>query len=183
MKPIPLILFIVVVNFFGTGYTKFCDPVRTPFNEILNRFDPQFNTAVEGYFISENIFKVTYSYSPSIEAGSEQQVFEYGPFGNRCESFEMANSVNKDLIGAKNSRLLLLYKDRSRNGKLVTPIFHGIGAAIANRKTVMFYNYVYNDKTGNSQYYTFSTALASVRNLLHQKVPATSVKWNSKLLK
>lgn len=183
MKHLLLTLFIVILNFAGKSNTIFCDPVRIPFNEILSKFDPQFKTAVEGYFISENTFKVTYSYSPSIEIGSEQKVFEYGPFGNLCESFEIENNVEKNLFGVKNTRLLVLYKNRSKDGKLVTPIFHGMGASIVKQKTVTFLQYTYNEKIHDSQYYRFSTTLASVRNVLQQKVPATSVKWKSELLK
>lgn len=141
MKKLLLALFLAILNFVGTSYTKFCDPVRTPFDQILTQFNSQLNTAVEGYFISENTFKVTYSYSPSIEVGSEKKVFEYGPFGSLCESYEMENSVEKNLFGLKNTRLLILYKNRSKDGKLVTPIFHGTGASIVNHKTVTFLHY------------------------------------------
>jgi hypothetical protein len=183
MKNLFLIFFIVILNFVGTSYTKFCDPVHTPFDQILTRFDPQLNTAVEGYFISENTFKVTYSYSPSIQIGSEQKVFEYGPFGNRCERYEIGINADKTFIGSKNIRLLFLYKDRSKDERLVTPVFHGEGVSIVNHKTVTFYQRIYNEKAQILQYYRFSTALASVRNVLQQKDTTTSVKWKKELLK
>lgn len=181
MKHLRLTLFVVILNLVTTSYTKVCDPVHTPFDKVLARFDSQLNTAVEGYFISENTFKVIYSYSPSIEIGSEKKVFEYGPFGSRCESYEMGSNVDKTLFGIKNMRLLFLYKDRSKDGKLVTPIFHGEGVSIVNRKTVIFYGYAYNDKAQASQLYRYSTTLNAVRNVVQQK-STTPVKWERKLL-
>lgn len=183
MKHLLLILFLVTLSLIGTSYTKFCSPVQTPFDKLLMRFDPQLNTAVEGYFVSDNTFKVTYSYDPAIEIGSEKKVFEYGPFGSRCEMYEMGSSVNANLIGVKNIRLLFLYKDRSKNGKLVTPIFHGEGVSVLNHKTVTFDHYISIDKAPFTQKYRLSTALTSVRNVLQQKKLKTPLKWESKLIK
>lgn len=183
MKHLSLTLFLVTLSLIGTSYTKFCSPVHTLFDKLLTRFDPQFNTAVEGYFVSDNIFKVTYSYDPTIEIGSEKKVFEYGPFGSSCEMYEMGSSVNANLIGAKNIRLLFLYKDRSKNGKLVTPIFHGEGVSVLNHKIITFDHYISLDKAPYTQKYRLSAALVSVRNVIQQKNSKIPLKWKSKLIK
>lgn len=183
MKNFILLFFAIIFISAGTHSAKFCDPARTPFKELLDQYNPKYNSAVEGYFISANTFKVTYSYNPSIKVGSERKVFEYGPFGSLCEMYEMESSADETLIGPKNNRLLYLYKDRSKNGKLVTPIFHGYGVTISATKTVTFQERVYRDKAPYSQDYLFSTTLASVRNRLTKGIAETPIKWDQKLIK
>ena len=183
MKNFLLIFFATIFISAGTNSIKFCDPVRTPFNELLEEFNPKLNSAVEGYFISANTFKVTYSYDPTIKVGSERKVFEYGPFGSRCEMYEMESSADKTLIGPKNTRLLYLYKDRSKNGKLVTPIFHGYGVSISATKTVSFQELIYSDKAPYSQEYLYSATLNTIRNRLTQKGATTPIKWSRKPIK
>lgn len=161
--------FLAIFLFIGTISTKACDPARTPFNELLDQFNPKLNSAVEGYFISSNTFKVTYSYDPSITVGSERKVFEYGPLGSRCEMYEMESSADKTLIAPKNNRLLFLYKDRSKNGKLVTPIFHGYGVSISATKTVNFQELIYTDKAPYSQEYLYSATLNTIKKSLDTK--------------
>ena len=151
------------------------------FNEILDQFNPKSNSAVEGYFISNNTFKVTSSYDSAIKVGSENKVFEYGPFGSSCEMYEMGTSADKTLIGAKVNRLLILNKSRSKNGKLVTEIFHGEGVSISNLKTVTFDHYISIEKAPYSQLKRFTASLGAVRNRLLQKI--ATVKWESKLIK
>lgn len=114
-KLLPLLLGIIFI-LTGTDSAKACSPVHTPFNQLLDNFDPTLNTAVEGYFI-------------------------------QCEMYEMESGIDPRFIGAKNSRILFLNKDRSKNGKLVTPIFHGEGVSISGSKTVMFNHYVSSDKS------------------------------------
>lgn len=50
--------------------------------------------------------------------------------------YEMSASVNPELTGEKNPRLLILYKTRSENGKLVTPIFWEAGVNVSKNKLV-----------------------------------------------
>ena len=178
-----LIIFATIFISAGTISTKACDPARTPFNELLDQFNPKLNSAVEGYFISANTFKVTYSYDSSIKVGSERKVLEYGPFGSRCEMYEMESSADKTLIGVKNNRLLFLYKDRSKNDKLVTPIFHGYGVSISATKTVSFQELIYIDKAPYWQEYLYSATLNTIRNRLTQKGATTPIKWSRKLIK
>lgn len=183
MKKFLLIFFATILIFAGTISTKACDPARTPFNEILDQYNPKFNSAVEGYFISANTFKVTYSYDSSIKVGSERKVLEYGPFGSRCEMYEMESSADKTLIGPKNNRLLILYKDRSKNGKIVTPIFHGYGVSISVSNTVIFQEAIYSNQSSNWQEYFFSATLNTIRNRLTQKDATTPINWSRMLIK
>lgn len=182
MKNFFFLLLSTLLIVAGTISTKACDPARTPFNEVLDQYNPKLNSAVEGYFISANTFKVTYSYDPSIKVGSERRVLEYGPFGSRCEMYEMESSADKTLIGPKNNRLLLLNKDRSKNGKLVTPIFHGYGVSITVSKSIIFQEAIYSNQSSNWQEYIFSATLETVRNRLLQK-NVTPLKWTKKLIK
>ncbi|UFH31359.1 hypothetical protein LNP04_15505 [Chryseobacterium sp. C-71] len=181
-KLLPVLLGIIFI-LMGTDSAKACSPVHTPFNQLLDNFDPTLNTAVEGYFISPNTFKVTKSYNPAIKVGSENKVFEYGPFGSQCEMYEMESGIDPRFIGAKNSRILFSNKDRSKNGKLVTPIFHGEGVAINGSKTVTFNHYVSSDKAPYSQEYRFSATLNEVRKRFIQQKTTTHLKWNKSVIK
>lgn len=183
MKKFLLLVFSTIFISAATNSTKFCDPARTPFNEVLDQYNPKFNSAVEGYFISANTFRVTYSYDPSIQIGSERKVLEYGPFGSRCEMYELESTADKTLIGPKNNRLLILYKNRSKDGKLVTPIFHGYGVSISVSKSVIFQEAIYSDQSSNWQEYIFSATLESIKNRLLQKNGNASVKWTKNLIK
>lgn len=181
-KKLTLFLGILLI-LTGIDAVKACSPVHTPFHQLLDNFNPTLNSAAEGYFISVNTFKVTQSYNPSIKVGSENTVFEYGPFGSRCEMREMARSVDPTMIGAKNSRILFLNKARSKNGKLVTPIFHGEGVSINGSKTVTFNHYVSSDKEHYSQEYRFSATLDEVRKLFLQQKATVPLKWNKNIVK
>lgn len=183
MKQLLTTLLGIFLILIGTDSAKACSPVHTPFNQLLDHFDPTLNTAVEGYFISPNTFKVTKSYNPTIKVGSENKVFEYGPFGSRCEMYEMESGIDPKFIGEKNSRILFLNKDRSKNGKLVTPIFHGEGVSINNSKTVTFDHYVSSNKTPYSQEYRFSATLDDVRKRFLQQKTTVPLKWNKNIVK
>ncbi|MDO6759690.1 hypothetical protein Q4566_05710 [Tamlana sp. 2_MG-2023] len=137
MKKITLLMFCL----FGViSESKACDPVYTTFNEWLNQYNKNDYIIVEGYFKSEtethysSKFKVTRSSDPSIKSNQEYEVFEYGPFGSMCEMLEMESSIKSKLTGQENPRLLILYKGRSINGKLVTPIFWDAGVDASNNK-------------------------------------------------
>ena len=99
MKQIALsvgILFILA----GSHLAKACDPAHTPFSEFLDHFDLRLHSVVESYFISKT-FKVTKSYHPAIKVGSENKVFEYGPFGSTCEVYEIESGIDKKFIGVE----------------------------------------------------------------------------------
>jgi len=181
MKYLLSTLCVIIFFLMGADSAKACDPVHAPFNELLDDFNPSLNTAVEGYFISSNTFKVTYSYDPAIKIGSEKKVFEYGPFGSQCEVHEMESSVDAGLIVSKSGRLLFLYKDRSKGEKLVTPIFHGNGVSISS-SAVTFDHHVPIDKAPYSREYRFSTTLEAVRKRFTQNDRATPMKWDTKLI-
>lgn len=119
--------FAILFISFGSNAVRACDPAQVPFSELLNHYHPTLNSAVEGYFISPKTFKVTKSYYPEIKVGSENKVFEYGPFGNSCELYEVESGTDIKFTGAKKSRILFLVRGRSKNGKLVTPIYQGQG--------------------------------------------------------
>lgn len=120
-----------------------CSPVLTPFKEWLDSYNKNKYVIVEGYFlpaIGKNYYatklKVMRSSDPSIKIGKEYEVFEYGPFGSMCEMYEMKANIKPELVGQKKPRLLIVYKDRSINNKLVTPIFWEAGVNVSNNKVV-----------------------------------------------
>lgn len=124
---------------FSTAMIMACSPVRTPYNELLENFNAKTSIIVEGYFQpnSKNkniVFFVTKSSDPTIKVKKEYKVFEYGPFGSSCEMYEMQANIDSKIIGKDNTRLLILYKKRSINGKLVTPIFWEEGADASNNR-------------------------------------------------
>ncbi|WP_300673171.1 hypothetical protein [Soonwooa sp.] len=124
---------------FSTIMTFACRPVRTPYKDLLENYNAKMNIIVEGYY-QENtqktgvVFYVTKSSDPTIKTKKEYKVFEYGPFGSRCEMYEMEAHVDSKIIGKDKPRLLILYKDRSNTEKLVTPIFWDAGADASNNK-------------------------------------------------
>jgi hypothetical protein len=93
-----------------------------------------FLPATKGYYATK--LMVTRSSHSSIKVGQEYEVFKYGPFGTLCETYEMRSNVKPDLVGKDNPRLLIVYKDRSVNGKLVAPIFWAEGVNASNNKIV-----------------------------------------------
>lgn len=146
MKKTVLILSIICC-FFGVTLesqaNNYCSPIHTPFKELIEDYNMGGYIIVEGYFqlSSESHYssklKVTRTSDSSIKIGEEYEVFEYGPFGSACEMYEMNANVDPELTGEKNPRLLILYKTRSKNGKLVTPIFWQEGVNASKNKLVM----------------------------------------------
>jgi len=137
----------IMLCFFGTTFEiEACSPRPASFKELLNRYNPDDYMVIEGYFqpATESRFigylpaklMVTRSSHSSIKVGQEYEVFEYGPFGSMCERFEMRANVAPNLVGKKNLRLLIVFKARSINGKLVTPIFWQKGVNASNNKIV-----------------------------------------------
>jgi len=129
--------------FLGTTIEiKACSPAHIPFREWFNRYNPDDYIVIEGHFLAatESYYAskliVTRSSHSSIKVGQEYEVFEYGPFGSMCEMYEMGSAIKPDLVGKENPRLLIVYKSRSINGKLVTPIFLEEGVNASNNKIV-----------------------------------------------
>jgi hypothetical protein len=142
MKKIVVILGIAICFLGMTFEIKACKPARIPFREWLSYYNSEEYMVVEGYFLpaTEGNYatklRVTRSSHSSIKVGQEYEVFEYGPFGNMCEKYEMRGYIHKDLVGKKHKRLLIAYTKRSVNGKLVTPIFWKEGVAVSNNKII-----------------------------------------------
>lgn len=119
-----------------------CSPVITPFQEWLNEYNQTDYIIIEGHFLKskESYFssnlKVTQSSDSSIKIGQEYEVYEYEPFGSMCEMSEIKSSIKPELVGKNRTRLLIVYKERSTNGRLVAPIFWEIGATVSNNKIV-----------------------------------------------
>ncbi len=113
-KQIIFLLLVVLV----VPASKACSPARRPFIELLNFYNPKYHIIVEGFFQAPakekyytSQFKVTRSSHSSIKVGKTYNVFEYGPFGSMCEMYEMEANVDPELVGEKNHRLLILYKN------------------------------------------------------------------------
>lgn len=160
MKKSKVILGLSTLFFlFSFINVKACSPVKTPFKKLLENYNPEKYIIVEGYFqqdskqSSSSHFVVTKSSDQSIKIKKEYKVFEYGPFGSLCEMYEMESNVDSKIFGKNNNRLLILYKDRSNNEKLVTPIFWKSGVEISNdriRETEYdrnSYNLIFNECT------------------------------------
>lgn len=160
---------------------KACSPINTPFNELLEHYDSKLNTIVEGYFDAKSNFIVTYSSDKAIKIGDKNKVLEYGPFGSRCEMYEMA--VGSEFIGPNHKRLLYLYKDRSKNGKLVTPIFHGNGAAISTGNMLTFKKDQYSDKTNRYDTFQLTTNLITLKKWLFKDKNSSAPVWKKEKLK
>lgn len=129
--------------FFGAAFeSQACSPIHTPFMELLNQYTAKEYIIVEGHFQvdpkskTESKFKVTRTSDSSISIGKLYDVFEYGPFGSTCEMYEMSANTETELRNEKSTRLLIVYKKRSSNGKLVTPIFWGSGEDASKEKIV-----------------------------------------------
>lgn len=179
MKNLLSILLVSCTALLSLQFDTVCDPVRTPFHCVFNQFDPKTRIAVEGYFTSEIKFTVTKSSDAAVKAGNSYNVFEYGPFGSRCESYEMGMSVDSAMIGKTKQRLLIVYKARSINGKLVTEIFNGAGAEINKSQRVSSIDYRYAQDGYDKVEY--SAPLALVRSSIVSGKTA-SMKWNVKNL-
>lgn len=138
--------------FFSTIMIFACSPVRTPYKDLLENYNSKMNIIVEGYYQQNTqktdvVFYVTKSSDPTIKTKKEYKVFEYGPFGSRCEMYEMEADIDSKNMGKDKPRLLFLYKNRSNNEKLVTPIFWEAGADVSNNKIkTIEYDYS-NNKT------------------------------------
>lgn len=133
MKKIVMIL-SVMLFFFGTAFeTKACSPVHKPFKKLIEQYNTDYYIAVEGYFMPSTVSEyatkimITRSSDSSIKVGQGYEIFEYGPFGTNCEIREIKAHIDSALIGEMNTRILIAYKNRSINGKLVTPAFWKAG--------------------------------------------------------
>ena len=143
---------LLALCFFGTIVEiKACSPVHTPFRELLNNYNSKLYMAVEGYYSSATKFMVTSSTHSLIKVEQEYDVFEFGPFGNNCESYELPSN-KPDLVGERKQRLLIVYKDRSVNGKLVTPIFWKGGVDVSKNKIV---SEEYKSDYGSTKYFSY----------------------------
>lgn len=136
-------LIIVLLLQFGiVEKSKACSPGLVPFKKLLDNFNKTSYIIVEGYFKPSegnyfaSKFEVTNSSDSEIILGNEYEVYEYGPFGDLCEMYEMKATIDPTLVGKNNLRLLIIYKERSSEGKLVTPIFWEAGADASNNKLV-----------------------------------------------
>ncbi len=150
MKKTSLIL--IILCFLGAiPKSKAYSPAQRPFSELLNNYNQNDYVIIEGYFLPSteghytSKLKVIRSSDSSIKIGQEYEVFEYGPFGSMCEMYEMKSNIEPEFAGEKNSRLLIVYKDRSINGKLVTPIFWQAGVNASDNKVVTK-KYDYNSR-------------------------------------
>ena len=134
-------LLLILYAFCMNSTAKACSPIKRTFKELTEFYTSGEYIAVEGYFISKTMFRVTRSSSDSIEIGHDYSVSEYGPFGSFCQMFEMSTYVDADMFGEENARLLIAYKDRSKNAKIVTPIFWEEGVDISDSENILIRRY------------------------------------------
>ena len=102
---------------------------------------------------------VTRSSHSSIKVEQEYEVFEYGPFGSMCENYELSSGIERNFAGKTNPRLLIVYKNRSINGKLVAPIFWAAGVKASNNKIV---SREYDDVARRDVYYECSSSIDTI---------------------
>jgi len=136
-------LILILSCFLGaTLESEACSPAITPFQKWLNDYNQTDYIVIEGYFKPTkdrhfaSKFEVIRSSDSTIKAQQEYEVYEYGPFGDMCEMYEMNANVDPELVGKNKPRLLIVYKERSVNGKLVTPIFWQSGVSASNNRIV-----------------------------------------------
>ena len=182
MRKIVLVLSIICCLFAVTIESKgntYCSPVHTPFAELLNDYNMGGYIIVEGYFQQPtksndtSKLKVTRTSDASINIGEVYDVFEYGPFGSMCEMYEMSANVSLELIGKENPRLLILYKTRSKDGKLVTPIFWQSGVNASKNKIV---TQEYDNASSELLSYTSTTSLKEIWKQISTKTEL-QVEW------
>ncbi|QXP54131.1 hypothetical protein [Cellulophaga sp. HaHa_2_1] len=137
-----VLAFLLFCCLGATPKRPVCSPVFTPFKEWLHRYDAERFIIVEGYFLPTtekghaSKFKVIRNSDASIKIDGDYEVYEYGPFGSSCEMYEMGANIDKELTGKNKPRLLITYKGRSINGKLVCPIFWDAGVNATDNKIV-----------------------------------------------
>lgn len=182
MKNIMKAVAIFALLFTGLSFTKICDPARTPFQEIIREFNHKENIAVEGYFVDEYKFLVTRSSDTQIQKGKTFDVFEYGPFGSRCEDYAMQASAPTEIHGKNKLRLLILLKNLSKNGKLMTDIFHGTGIEMKNNSQISYRNHEYDQQLGSHLEYEYSASSETIRKKLFNDDRA-KITWTKKLVK
>ncbi|MEZ4859014.1 MAG: hypothetical protein R2781_09410 [Flavobacteriaceae bacterium] len=164
MKKIAWALFLLFI--LGTSFkSNVCSPVLTPFKEWLSNYNEREYSIVEGYFLATkgsqktSEFKVVKTSNTEIKIGAIYRVFEYGPFGDNCELFELGASIDTAMAGPHRPRLLFLYKKRSVQGKLVTPIFWDAGIQALHNKLV---TKEYNHKSQKYDYYECTSHLEDI---------------------
>lgn len=88
--------------------------------------------------------------------------------------YEMKSNISSELSGNRNSRLLILYKDKSINGKLVTPVFGEEGVSASNNK-ILTKKYDYKSKK-----YIFYQCASNLDEIWKQilTLKALSLAWN-----
>lgn len=100
MRKIVILSLLLLCSFGITLKTKACSPVHFTFRESLNRYNPKYDIAVAGYYLSATKFMVTRSSNPLIKVNTEYEVFEYGVTGITCEYISKKQAViAPDLIG------------------------------------------------------------------------------------
>ena len=178
MKKLHISFFALALCCFGiTSDIEACSPAKTPVQEMVERYNSEKYMAVEGYYISGQRFVVTRSSYPSIETGKEYDVLEYGPFGSMCEMYEVKAHLKPEFLGIEKPRILILYKDRSVNGKLVAPIFYneGLSIDVSNNKAVVIED-TYDWRSGRYPIYEYSVSLDKIRNRLFEN-KTESLEW------
>ena len=178
-------LFIISAMFclFGCAMNqaKACSPSKPTLASMIESYNAGAFLLVQGYFeppkegIFSSNFVVTRSSDPSIKVGESYNVYEYGPFGSMCEMYEMESSVDRDKTGKNKPRLLFVYKDRSKKGKLVTPIFWDEGLSIKGEKI----EYEDKDYDEKQKYVTYQYS-ASLSNLWKQVLAGGKLKFERK---
>lgn len=138
-----VIVISFLLSFFGMSYhIQACSPLVPTISELIEEYNEGKLLLVEGYYLPEkgktfvSKFIVTRSSVSSIKEGMNYDVYEYGPFGSRCEYHELKANIDENEAGEARHRLLFIYKDRSKGGKLVTPIFWQGGMKILDNKII-----------------------------------------------
>jgi hypothetical protein len=169
-----ILLLILSLHFFNSNLIDrslfFCSPIKTSEKQLLDRFDHNKYIAVEGYYISEAEFIIIRSTDPSLKIKNKYKVYEFGPFGSGCEMYEMESNIQPKSIGKLKLRLLIAYKNRSTNEKIVTPIFWDEGLELYNNRTII----------SQEQDGIYITSLQKIRKWLFND-KKVSINWKKKV--
>lgn len=120
-----------------------CSPIKPDIADLIAEYNNGNLSLVEGYFVPSktgiftSTFVVTRSSDANIKPEQAYYTLEYGPFGSQCEDYEMEVGLDNKEAQKNKLRVLFVYKDRSKNGKLVTPIFWGSGIKIVEHKLII----------------------------------------------
>ncbi|MBQ4819286.1 hypothetical protein [Aquimarina sp. MMG016] len=166
MKSILTIYILVLFSSYVINADYYCSPRRMPLSKIkISNYN-----LIKGYFIPHDRSNVhlakffVLSSSDSLYCDNQAYpVYQYGPFGSKCEKYEMGQSPLPDInCGSDKTRYLIVYKNRGDGERIVTPIFYGKGLEIDINGDMIRDYYEYTSLCEFENYFIHNTRNDSV---------------------